>query len=42
MDKEDVVPIYNEIPFNHKKQENNDNMDIIRSNMDTIRDYHTK
>ena len=38
MDKEDVVPICNEILLNHKKQENN----AICSNMDTTRDYHTK
>ena len=38
MDKEDVVPIYNEISPSHKKEQNN----AICSNMDGTRDSHTE
>ena len=38
MDKEDIVYIYNGILLNHKKEWNN----VIYSNMDATRDYHTK
>ena len=38
MDKEDVVHIYNGILLSHKKRTNN----VICSNMDATRDYHTK
>ena len=38
MEKEDVVHIYDGILLSHKKEQNN----AIRSNMNAIRDYHTK
>ena len=38
MDKEDVVHLYNVILLSHKKEWNN----AIWSNMDGLRDYHTK
>ena len=38
LDKEDVVHIYNGMPLSHKKEQNN----VICSNMDATRDYHTK
>ena len=38
MDKEDIVPIYNGILLNHKKEWNN----AICSNMDRPKDYHTE
>ena len=38
MNKEDVVHIYNGILLSHRKEWNN----IICSNMDEPRDYHTK
>ena len=38
MDKENVVHIYNGILLSHKKEQNN----AICSNMDAIRNYHTK
>ena len=38
MDKEDVVYINNGILHSHKKERNN----AICSNMDGLRDYHTK
>ena len=38
MDKEDVVHIYNGILLSHRTKQNN----IICSNMDGLRDYHTK
>ena len=38
MDKEDIVHIYKGILLSHKKELNN----AIFSNMDAIRDYHTK
>ena len=38
MDKEDVVYINNRILLSHKKEWNN----VICSNMDGPRDYHTK
>ena len=38
MDKEDVAHIYNGILLSHKKERNN----AISSNMDGLRDYHTK
>ena len=38
MDKEDVVHIYNGILLSHKKEWNN----VICSNMDATRDYHTQ
>ena len=38
MDKEDVVHIYNGILLSHKKEQNN----VICSNTDATRDYHTK
>ena len=38
MDKEDVGHIYNGILLSHKKERNN----VICSNMDANRDYHTK
>ena len=38
MDKEDVVCIYNGILHRHKKEWKN----AICSNMDGVRDYHTK
>ena len=38
MNKEDVVYIHNGILLSHKKEWNND----ICSNVDGLRDYHTK
>ena len=38
MNKEDVVHAYNGILLSHKKEQNS----AIRSNIDAIRDYHTK
>ena len=38
MDKEDVLHIYNGILLSHEKEQNN----VICSNMDATRDYHTK
>ena len=38
MDKEDVAHIYNETLLSHKKRWNN----AICSNMDGLKDYHTK
>ena len=38
MDKEEVIHIYNGILLNHKKEWGN----VICSNMDGPRDYHTK
>ena len=38
MDKEDVVHVYNGILISHKKEWSN----VIGSNMDTTRGYHTK
>ena len=38
MDKEDVVHIYNGVLLGHKEEWNN----VICSNMDATRDYHTK
>ena len=38
MDKEDALYIYNGITLSHKKEWNN----AICSNMDGLRDYHTK
>ena len=38
MDKEDVAYIYNGVFLSHKKEGN----DIICSNIDEPRDYHTK
>ena len=38
MDKEDVVHIYSGILLGHKKEWNN----VIYSNMNGLRDYHTK
>ena len=37
IDKEDVVHIHNGILLSHKKEQNN----VIGSNMDSTRDYHT-
>ena len=38
MDKEDIIPIYNGILLNHKKEWNN----AICSNMDGPRAFHTE
>ena len=38
MNEEDVVHIYNGILLSHKKEQN----DIICSNVDATREYHTK
>ena len=38
MNEEDVVHIYNGILLSHRKEQN----DIICSNVDTTREYHTK
>ena len=38
MDKKDVIHKYNGILLSHKKEQNH----AIRSNINAIRDYHTK